>query len=227
MDLNKVLVVKSFDVLKPIANEFVNYFYQYLFTKYPSAKAFFSDTKMEVQKKQLLNSLVYIVDHLNEPEELTQYLNKMGSRHVKYNVKAEHYDLVGDSLINTLKYFFKDQWSKELENAWLWAFGFISQAMIQGAAQSQVSNMADHIISEISNTIPQKDRPAFENDQVLSPLEKMSHDLARKMLYQALSEEVNDEFIASVREKARHLLEKAMFEEADAILKKPRHIKSA
>lgn len=217
MELNKILVVKSFEAVKPVANEFVEYFYQYLFTKYPGAKEFFKNTKMDIQKKQLLNSLVYIVDHLDQIDDLKEYLMKMGGRHTGYGVKPEHYELVGDSLIATLKYFFKDQWSQELEQAWIWAYQFISQTMIQGASKM------------IQNPKKESSGEAFSNptEDVLSPLEKMSHDLARKMLYKALAEEVNDEFILAVREKARQILEKAILEEAQSVLTKNRDLKAA
>jgi len=100
---------------------------------------------MESQKKALINSLVFIVDHLDSNDKLVHYLENMGERHVKYGTEAEHYDWVGDSLLSTFAHFFKDAWTKELKHQWTTAYGLIAETMLAGAARAKKDGKVHHL----------------------------------------------------------------------------------
>ena len=53
MSLQVELLEKSFEAIKPQANEFVNSFYDNLFTANPDAKPLFAGTNMAEQKKKI------------------------------------------------------------------------------------------------------------------------------------------------------------------------------
>lgn len=55
MSLQVELLEQSFEDIKPNADEFVNSFYNNLFTANPEAKPLFETTNMAEQKKKLLN----------------------------------------------------------------------------------------------------------------------------------------------------------------------------
>ncbi|MEM7594151.1 MAG: globin family protein [Cyanobacteria bacterium P01_A01_bin.83] len=136
MSLQVELLEQSFEGIKPHADGFVNSFYDNLFTANPEAKPLFETTDMEKQKKKLLNSLVLVVENLREPEILDSSLRGLGARHVKYGALPEHYPLVGNALLKTFEQYLQEGWTPEVKQAWVDAYGAISEIMLDGADYS-------------------------------------------------------------------------------------------
>ena len=135
--LNVELLEQSFDEIKPQANEFVASFYDNLFTAHPEAKPLFDTTDMQAQKKKLLNSLVLVVENLRNPDVLGGALKGLGARHVKYGALPEHYPLVGGALLTTFEQYLQDKWTPQVKQAWVDAYGAISEIMLDGADYSE------------------------------------------------------------------------------------------
>ena len=135
--LDVELLEQSFEEIKPQADEFVTSFYENLFTAHPEAKPLFEHTNMASQKKMLLNSLVMVVENLRNPDVLDKSLKGLGARHVKYGALPEHYPLVGGALLTTFEQYLKDKWTPEVKDAWVSAYGAISEIMLDGADYSE------------------------------------------------------------------------------------------
>ncbi|MGP1375363.1 MAG: globin family protein [Almyronema sp.] len=134
------LLEQSFEKVKPQANEFVTSFYNNLFTDYPAAKPLFAHTNMSEQGNKLLQSLVLVVENLRKPDKLSGALRGLGARHVKYGALPEHYPLVGNSLLKTFRQHLGSDWTPEVQQAWVEAYGAITEIMLDGAnyAQSEI-----------------------------------------------------------------------------------------
>ena len=137
MSLQVEVLEKSFDEIKPQADEFVASFYDNLFTAHPEAKPLFDTTDMEAQKKKLLNSLVLVVENLRNPDALNGALRGLGARHVKYGALPAHYPLVGGALLTTFEQYLQDKWTPQVKQAWVDAYGAISEIMLDGADYSE------------------------------------------------------------------------------------------
>lgn len=70
------------------------------------------------------------VDGLNDLEKLVPVLTALGKRHVSYGVKKEHYPIIGQALIETLKTGLKDSWNDQLEKAWGDVYTIVKDTMI-------------------------------------------------------------------------------------------------
>jgi len=127
------LLEESFAKVAPQASEFTSSFYGNLFTDYPAAKPLFTHTNMAKQEKMLLESLVFVVENLRQPEALTGALKGLGTRHVKYGALPEHYPLVGNSLLKTFEQYLGNDWTPETKEAWIEAYGLITHVMLEGA----------------------------------------------------------------------------------------------
>lgn len=130
------LLENSFEKIKPQANEFVGSFYNNLFTDYPAAKPLFEHTDMAKQQAMLLESLVFVVANLRQPGTLSSALKGLGARHMKYGALPEHYPLVGNSLIKTFQQYLGDDWTPATQQAWVDAYGAITELMLEGADYS-------------------------------------------------------------------------------------------
>lgn len=123
----------SFEKIKPVAEKVSNQFYTNLFSDYPETKILFQKTDILSQKMKLINSLVFIFDHLDKPEKLEKFLTNMGSRHIFYGAKEEHYALVGNTLIKTLGQLLGSEFTPELKEQWILAYSVIESTMKKGA----------------------------------------------------------------------------------------------
>ena len=92
---------------------------------------------MAKQKKMLLGSLVLVVNNLRKPDVLNDTLKGLGARHVKYGALPEHYPLVGSSLLTTFEQYLKSDWTPRVRQAWVEAYGAITELMLDGADYSQ------------------------------------------------------------------------------------------
>jgi hemoglobin-like flavoprotein len=136
MSLQVECLEQSFEKVKPNADAFVTSFYDNLTTMYPDAAPLFSSTDMAAQKKKLLASLVLVVENLRNPDALTDALHGLGARHVKYGALPEHYPLVGNALLKTFADYLQDDWTAEVKQAWVDAYGAIAELMLAGADYS-------------------------------------------------------------------------------------------
>jgi hemoglobin-like flavoprotein len=130
------LIRTSFEQVMPLAEQLAEKFYTLLFTDHPDLEMLFKDSKMSSQQRLLIGSLEFVVEHLDKKEQLTAYLEKMGTRHITYDVEESFYPFVGSTLLKTLKFFIGDDWTEELNTAWSETINLITQSMINGARKS-------------------------------------------------------------------------------------------
>ena len=129
---------KSFQLIAPRAQQFVDLFYHRLFTNAPQVKPMFPED-MSSQKKKLLASLVLVVNNLRSPEKLRQPLLDMGARHAEYGTQPEHYPVVRDTLLETMAELAGDAWSDQLTADWSGAIDFVAGVMIEGQQNAGVA----------------------------------------------------------------------------------------
>lgn len=77
-------------------------FYQRLFEIDPSLRPLFQ-SNLEQQGRKLMQMLSAAVRLLDHPESLIPVLENLGRRHTDYGVRDEHYDTVGEALLDTTR----------------------------------------------------------------------------------------------------------------------------
>jgi nitric oxide dioxygenase len=122
----------SFAKVVPIAPAAAALFYDRLFTIAPEVRPMFKSNMVE-QGKKLMASLGVIVRGLKTPETLIPMAQTMAVRHLAYGVRPEDYPKVGAALIWTLERGLKDDFTPDVREAWIAAYGILSSAMIAAA----------------------------------------------------------------------------------------------
>ena len=107
-------------------------FYVKLFEIAPESRAMFPDV-IHDQARKLLQTLNWIVDHLDDPETLVPAAQSLAIRHVRYGVTAEQYAAVGEALIATLRQGLGPDFSEEDEAAWRRVYAQLSNIMTSAA----------------------------------------------------------------------------------------------
>jgi nitric oxide dioxygenase len=126
------LLQRSFNLIAPRAEDFVEAFYAKLFELYPETIGFFAATDMAQQRKKLVSALILVMENLRSPRALGPALTALGRKHQSYNITPAHYPMVGDALLKTFGVFLGEAWKPEIEKAWTQAYGVITRAMLSG-----------------------------------------------------------------------------------------------
>ncbi|MBL4848952.1 MAG: iron-sulfur cluster repair di-iron protein [Planctomycetes bacterium] len=133
MSLNEKLLRESFHEAVEREGLVTTRFYELLFERYPQVKPLFGRKSTAEQQKMLQETLLAVLDHLDEGEWLTETLGGMGRVHVSYEVTPEMYPWVGECLIAALAEGAKDCWSPAHAEAWEEAYGVLAGLMLAGA----------------------------------------------------------------------------------------------
>lgn len=133
------LLERSFENIKPHAEEFAARFYENLFQAHPEVKPLFAKTDMALQQKKLLQSLVLVLENLRNPEALAAVLENLGARHVGYGSVPKQYGAVNKILLLTFEQYLQENWTPELNRAWKNALTTITQQMLKGTRTESVS----------------------------------------------------------------------------------------
>lgn len=129
--MDTALLKTSFQAVAGQAEEVVEYFYAHLFATGGQEVIDMFPPLMVTQRDRLLRALVQIVTSVDDLDILASYLGDLGRDHRKYNVRPEHFGLVGASLLATLAQYAGEDWTPEVAETWRGAYALISQVMIQ------------------------------------------------------------------------------------------------
>jgi hemoglobin-like flavoprotein len=104
-------------------------FYNRLFSMHPSVRKMFPEN-LEEQYGKLLDAFNIIVMRLEDLDSIKQQISELGARHKDYGTKPEHFSLMGETLIHTLKECLGEEWNMETEEAWDLCFETLSNRMM-------------------------------------------------------------------------------------------------
>ena len=134
-DEQKGLVQESFAMVEPIAEQAADLFYGKLFELEPTLRGLFPEDLAE-QKRKLMTTLKVAVSSLDKPDTLVPVVQDLGRRHKSYGVKDENYDTVASALLWTLEQGLGEQFTPDVEEAWIAVYGVLSSTMKAAAAKA-------------------------------------------------------------------------------------------
>ena len=122
------LVQDSFEQVKPIADKAAEIFYTRLFQVAPHTRHMFKGD-MRKQGAMLMSTLGLAVGSLNDLDKIIPAVRALGKRHAGYNVRFEHFAIVGDAFLWTLDQAFGPAFTPELKSAWTEAYLTLADVM--------------------------------------------------------------------------------------------------
>ena len=130
--LQAVIVRRSFRKLTRHADTAANLLYKKLFEIDPACRMLF-ECDMHWQGRKLMQMLAVVVVGLNTPETTIPAIRALGKRHVSYGIKAGDYESVGQALMFALQETLGDEYTPQVDEAWLAFYGFIAETAKLGA----------------------------------------------------------------------------------------------
>ena len=126
------LLEENLRLIEDRSDRVINYFYASLFLESPALRSLFP-AAMDAQRDRLFRALVDAVRNIGDVDSFVPMLQQLGRDHRKYGVRTEDYASFGRALITALEHYSEDVWVPELEDAWVRAYGYIANTMIEGA----------------------------------------------------------------------------------------------
>ncbi len=122
------MVQDSFAKVKPIADDAAKMFYAKLFELDANLKPLFKGD-MEEQGRKLMGMINTAVNGLTDLDAIVPAVQALGKRHVGYGVEDAHYDTVAAALIDTLGKGLGDEFTDDVEEAWVTAYTILADTM--------------------------------------------------------------------------------------------------
>ncbi len=123
-----LLVQLSWRKVLPNKNAAADLFYLKLFGLDPGLRSLFTGD-MEQQGAKLMQMITAAVRGLDRLDALLPVVRELGTRHVAYGVRDEHYGTVGIALLWTLEQSLRADFTPEVKSAWIKTYGVLSQTM--------------------------------------------------------------------------------------------------
>lgn len=110
-------------------------FYDKLFERDPSVSSLFRND-MGAQSRRLMEMIADALLLLDKPEQLDAVLRILGTRHLTYGVRDDHYETVGQALIDTLAIALASDFTPETRQAWAAFYEQVSRVMREGVSKT-------------------------------------------------------------------------------------------
>lgn len=133
--------------LEPRMAEAVAHFYDALFERHPSVRGLFP-ADMTRQRGHLLATVALVAKNADRLDTLEEPLMDLGAHHASIGAMAEHYPLVLEGLLESLREADPAAWTREVEGAWRAALSRVAELMLMGAARA-AQTAADRIAAGV------------------------------------------------------------------------------
>ena len=133
-----LLVQLSWRKVLPNKDAAADLFYLKLFGLDPELRSLFTGD-MEQQGAKLMQMITAAVRGLDRLDALLPVVRELGTRHVAYGVRDEHYGTVGLALLWTLEQALRADFTPEVKSAWIKTYGVLSQTMREAGLAHQAA----------------------------------------------------------------------------------------
>ncbi|MBU2897417.1 NO-inducible flavohemoprotein [Vibrio hepatarius] len=126
-------VVKStIPLLESAGPVLTQHFYQRMFSHNPELKDIFNMTHQKTgrQSVALFEAIAAYAKNIESLEALASAVERIAHKHTSFNIQAEHYQIVGHHLIETLRELAPDAFTEQVEEAWTAAYLFLAKVFI-------------------------------------------------------------------------------------------------
>ncbi|WP_225801317.1 globin domain-containing protein [Streptomyces sp. NK15101] len=113
-------------------SDLITHLYEAMFEQHPYLRGLFPDS-MDFQRAHLERAFWYLIEHLDQPHEVTAFCARLGRDHRKLGVRPVHFEVFETALAEALRRSAGGRRVEEMERAWLRMVRYAVTAMVDGA----------------------------------------------------------------------------------------------
>lgn len=131
------LVKATAPILEEHGETLTRHFYRRMFQHNPEVAPFFNPANQAagLQQKALAAAICAYAANIDNLEVLGHAVELIAQKHASLMIKAEHYPIVGENLLASIREVLKDGATDEIVQAWAEAYGFLADILIGREAQ--------------------------------------------------------------------------------------------
>lgn len=109
---------KGYELFSECLMEVMPHFYATLFEQQPEVIPLFSNFSEADQSEKFIQLISFLVKNIHDENALKSKLSELGKRHQTYGVLEDHYAVVTELLLKSLKDKLGRRWTKAVNKAW-------------------------------------------------------------------------------------------------------------
>ncbi|MGI9280566.1 MAG: NO-inducible flavohemoprotein [Endozoicomonas sp.] len=127
------IVKATAPVLAEHGEAITRYFYQRMFSNHPELLNIFNTTNQKTGRQQAaLAAAVYgYAAHIDNLGALSETVQRIAHKHASFNIKPEHYPIVGENLLAAVAHILGDAATDDILEAWGEAYQFLANIFIE------------------------------------------------------------------------------------------------
>ncbi|WMJ75489.1 NO-inducible flavohemoprotein [Cytophagaceae bacterium ABcell3] len=128
----KELIKATVPILKEHGVALTSHFYKRMFSHNPELKNVFNMGNQQSGKQQMSLAMAVLAyaENIEDPSVLINAVTKIGHKHKSLDIRPEHYAIVGNHLLSSIKEVLGDGASAELLEAWGVAYNQLADILI-------------------------------------------------------------------------------------------------
>jgi len=136
-DKTIAIVKATAPVLQEHGETLTRHFYKRMFAKNPEVAPFFNASNQEsgTQQKALAGAICAYAANIDNLDVLGGAVELIAQKHASLQIKPEHYPIVGQNLLASIKEVLGDGATDDIIDAWAEAYGFLADILISREAQ--------------------------------------------------------------------------------------------
>ena len=129
----KQIVKSTAPILAEHGETLTRHFYKRMFEHNPEVQEFFNPSNQAkgAQQRALAGAICAYATHIDNLEVLTDAVELIAHKHASLQVKPEHYPIVGENLLASIKEVLGEGATPEIIDAWAEAYGFLADIFIK------------------------------------------------------------------------------------------------
>ena len=129
MKIQQSVIIQTFRHVVPIAHEVIERHFDLLIKIYPHFVDIFAGKDLKHIGNQFINTLIFVVDNLEDPAALESYLERLGKKHKNLGVTEEYMEQFRETFIRTMAAFLKEKWTPRAAENWDRTFIYVTNFM--------------------------------------------------------------------------------------------------
>lgn len=133
LDQKTITIVKSTaPILQEHGETLTKHFYKRMFSHNPEVAPFFNQSNQAAgtQQRALAGAIAAYAANIDNLDVLGSAVELIAQKHASLQIKAEHYPIVGENLLASIKEVLGDGATDEIIDAWAEAYGFLADILI-------------------------------------------------------------------------------------------------
>lgn len=131
-ETHKSIILATVPLLRENGVVLTKHFYERMFTHQPELKNLFNmgNQKSGKQQTALAMAVLAYAENISNPAVLMPAVDLIGHKHTSLHIQPEHYDIVGEHLLASIKEVLGDIATEDVIEAWGLAYGQLADLMI-------------------------------------------------------------------------------------------------